>query len=393
MTDRISINSRSDIDALEPRKTRYRAWDAQLPGLCIRVAPSGSCTWYYEYRDGSGNRQAVKIGSADQINPGDARRATRCLGLDPAADKRSAKADRAKEDALGKLVKKRTVRAYLENDYGPNHLSTTRTGDASVARIMGTWVELLDKDMATVGLLDIERVRRSRLLAGVSAQTINRDWTALRALLNSARRAGLIQSLPEVRRLKENDAKRIRWLGQRDEVENQAMGERERFLEALENMPSLAGPAHSAIVVAYWTGMRRGEVFALEWRDVDFGRKQITVRAENAKSGKGRHIPLHPRLATYLAELDRTHDLLVPSLATGEKLTQINRSWATLCKRAQVSDFRFHDLRHDFASRLVMNGTDLYVVRDLLGHSSILLTERYAHLSPEQHHAAIEALG
>ncbi len=236
MSTRISINSRSDIDALEPRKTRFRAWDAQLPGLCVRVAPSESRTWYYEYRDGQGARQAVKIGSADRLNPGDARKAARSLGLDPAADKRTAKAERASEDAKKKLAKRRTVRAYLDNDYGPNHLTTTRTGDASSARIKASWAELLDRDMATIGMLDIERIRRSRAAAGVSAQSINRDWNALRALLNSARRAGLIQSLPEVRRLKETDAKRIRWLGQRDGIEKKATGERARFLAALEDM-------------------------------------------------------------------------------------------------------------------------------------------------------------
>jgi site-specific recombinase XerD len=60
--------------------------------------------------------------------------------------------------------------------------------------------------------------------------------------------------------------------------------------------------------------------------------------------------------------------------------------------RAALTDFRFHDLRHDYASRLVMRGADLYAVRDLLGHSSIILTERYAHLAPDRHRATVELL-
>jgi len=70
----------------------------------------------------------------------------------------------------------------------------------------------------------------------------------------------------------------------------------------------------------------------------------------------------------------------------------IKRPWRQLCEEAQVEDFRFHDLRHDFASRLVQAGVDLYQVKDLLGHSSITLTERYAHLAPDASRAAVEAL-
>ncbi|PHO04171.1 hypothetical protein CSC82_11595 [Rhodobacteraceae bacterium 4F10] len=392
LNSRITINSRSDIDALEPRKSRYRAWDAQVPGLCVRVAPSGSRVWYYEYRDPSGARQAVKLGSADRMNPGDARREARKLGLDPAAAKREAKAKRAETQAAKEAAKKRTVSHFLAHGYA-EHLKTTRSGDATAARIRSAWAGLLERDMATLVPLDIERERRKALGRGLSPQTVNRDWNALRALLNAARKAGLISSVPEVAAIKGADNKRVRWLGQLDRVDNMEQGERERFLTAVEDMGSLAWSARVAITTSYWTGLRRGEVFTLEWRDIDLERAQLTVRAENAKSGKSRHVPLHETIVGFLANLDRTSPLVVPSQATGKPLTQIKRSWATLCKRAELTDFRFHDLRHDFASRLVMAGTDLYVVRDLLGHSTIQLTERYAHLAPEHHKAAVEALG
>ena len=78
--------------------------------------------------------------------------------------------------------------------------------------------------------------------------------------------------------------------------------------------------------------------------------------------------------------------------AENKPLTDIKHSWATLVKEAQVDGFRFHDLRHDFASRLVQAGIPLDQVRDLLGHSSVTLTERYAHLAPHLRKAAVEML-
>ncbi len=384
MADRQTVNSRGDIAALEPRQTRYRAWDAQMPGLCVRVQPSGSRTWFFEYRDPGGSRQAVKIGNADRLSPADARKAARQFGLDPAADKRNAKAERAAKQAEKEASALRTVGAYLTNEYQPNHLDATRTGDATADRIRKAWASLLDRDMAQIAVLDLERVRRGRLQSGLKPQTINRDWSALRALLHSARRAGLIADVPELRKLKENDAERIRWLGQRDP------SERDRFLTALVDTPE---PARTVVTIAYWTGMRRGEVFSLEWGDIDFERGQITVRPETAKTGSSRHIPLHPTLAEHMGGLYRVNDLICPSPQTGAKMTTIKTAWSSLTTRANLIDFRLHDVRHDFASRLVMNGTDLYVVKDLLGHSTIQLTERYAHLAPERHKQALEGLG
>ena len=81
-----------------------------------------------------------------------------------------------------------------------------------------------------------------------------------------------------------------------------------------------------------------------------------------------------------------------PNPNTGHLIQKVRRSWPSLLVSAEIQDFRFHDLRHDFASRLVMAGVDLYRVRDLLGHASIQMTERYSHLAPAALAEAVEVL-
>jgi len=83
---------------------------------------------------------------------------------------------------------------------------------------------------------------------------------------------------------------------------------------------------------------------------------------------------------------------IFPSPKTGHRLQDLKKSWSFLLVRADIQDFRFHDLRHDFASRLVMAGIDLYRVKDLLGHASIQMTEKYSHLAPAALAEAVEVL-
>jgi integrase len=144
------------------------------------------------------------------------------------------------------------------------------------------------------------------------------------------------------------------------------------------------------------TGLRRGELFQLRWRDVTLDRARVTVRGEHAKSGQTRHIPLNAAILKVLQEWKPVNvepDALVfPGRDAGEPLDDIKTAWAALLKAAKITGFRFHDCRHDFASRLVMAGVDLNTVRELLGHADIKMVLRYAHLAPEHTAAAVERL-
>ena len=125
-----------------------------------------------------------------------------------------------------------------------------------------------------------------------------------------------------------------------------------------------------AILVRLGTGRRRGELTSLQWSDVDVHTKRLTVRAGYAKSGKARHVPLNSEVVDVLKRWRKQNVL----------------------KAAKVQDLRWHDLRHDFASQLAMRGVSLTVIRELLGHASLLMTQRYAYLAPEHKAAVVEML-
>ena len=141
--------------------------------------------------------------------------------------------------------------------------------------------------------------------------------------------------------------------------------------------------------------MRRGEILGLAWERVDFDRKQLTIPAGGAKTNKTRRVPLNSEaiavLRDWMMRTGRRTGPVFPS-RKGASLGHFRKSWASLVEQAEIENFRFHDLRHHAASRMVMGGVDLYSVARVLGHSSTIMTQRYAHLAPEHLQRAVEVL-
>lgn len=148
------------------------------------------------------------------------------------------------------------------------------------------------------------------------------------------------------------------------------------------------------ILLSINTGLRRGEVFSLKWDNVNFDRAIVTIEGNYAKSGKTRHVPLNKEALSVLKcwSKQTNQSSLVFANKDGKRFDSIKKSWAGVLKLAKIKNFRWHDLRHHFASRLVMAGVDLNTVRELLGHSDMALTLRYAHLAPEHKANAVEKL-
>ncbi len=210
----------------------------------------------------------------------------------------------------------------------------------------------------------------------LSGKTINNVLTVLRRMLVVARKRGLIAFVPDVEWLK----------SERPEFDFLDFNEAERLLAAAH------GEWRTMILTALRTGMRHGELIGLRWEDVDLVAGRIVVRQNvvngkigTPKSGKPREIPLGIEVRTALKEHRHLRGPLVFCDMNGELLGTVDTRlplWRA-CKKAGLRQIGWHACRHSFASHLVMRGASLKAVQELLGHSSIQMTMRYAHLAPE----------
>jgi integrase len=165
-----------------------------------------------------------------------------------------------------------------------------------------------------------------------------------------------------------------------------------RFLTAEEEARLLAaipGQWRTTVVFALHTGLRFSEQMLLTWEDIDAKRRILTVR--ESKAGEARHVPLNQIAVSTLQAIPRRLDCpWVFYTENGTQRSQMARQWVGWLKQAGIENFHWHDLRHTFASRLVMGGVDLYTVMKLMGHHSIEMTQRYAHLAPSHLKQAVE---
>ena len=241
------------------------------------------------------------------------------------------------------------------------------------------------------------------------AARINRDLTAPKARLSKAVqwRFVSVHPLQGVKRSKEDTTAVVRFLHADEEAslraallardEERRRGRisanewrRERGYELLPESGTYTDHLTPIVFLAINTGLRRGELLQLIWEDVDLDRAILTVRREVAKSGKTHHVPLNGEAVKALRERqghERTR-LVFPG-ENSEQMTHLKSAWTRVAKPAKLRAFRFHDLRHTFASKLVQRGVDLNAVRELLGHSDFSLTLRYAHLAAENKAAAV----
>lgn len=257
--------------------------------------------------------------------------------------------------------------SYVRNEI----VLRTFTGFAKVERLRGITPQL------------IEGYKKFRSEGGTMASTINTELNTLKAALNRAVSLGYLSRNPcrEVKKLR-TPRKQVRFLCN-DEVR-----------KLLEVGNARMGPIIETLL---YTGLRRDELTHLAWADVDLQRRIIAVQAKDGwhpKDYEVRHIPMAPRLHDLFRSLPRKdHPWVFPTSNGGPHLGHIlSRDFRKLARSCGVKGASLHTLRHTFASHLVMNGTDIYTVQKLLGHSSIKTTEIYAHLAPDFLKAAVERL-
>jgi integrase len=147
----------------------------------------------------------------------------------------------------------------------------------------------------------------------------------------------------------------------------------------------------SIVIAAVCTGLRKGEIVHIKWNDIDFANRIIFIA--NTKNGEKREVPVNDFLTATLKSITKHESSPYVFCDTeGKPYYDFRKSFATALQKAEIKDFRFHDLRHTFASNLVMGGVDLATVRELLGHKSIEMTLRYSHLSQDHKSRAVKIM-
>lgn len=216
----------------------------------------------------------------------------------------------------------------------------------------------------------------------IANATVNRYRATLSKMFN----LGIANKL-----IKENPVKDFKALRERNvKIRFLTVEEEQRLYEVLGHTNKHLEPI---ITCALQTGMRKGEIFNLRWSSIDF--EYGFIELLETKSGKSRKIPISERLRSILfnnLQANTGNEYVFINPETGKPYTDIKHSFHTVLKRANIKNFRFHDLRHTVATRLATNNIDLIVVKEILGHSKIETTMRYAHAIPKRKLEAIEVL-
>jgi excisionase family DNA binding protein len=344
-------------------------WNYGFGTVYVRKTKRGKESWYLDYR----NRHGERI---REIAKGATTRGEALIVLQ----------ERAGENLLPKspaLRKYRSVRfAELATLYVEDHAKlkkrSWKTDDYMIERSVKPFFG--EKLLSEITPLELERWMRWRLEQGVTKTTVNRGLQILKKMFNIAIGEGFTT---------ENPVRKVKMFPEKDNLMERILTEEEepRLIEAC---PDYLRPV---VITALHTGMRRGEILALEWPRIDLEKRMIKVT--RTKTDRTRWIEINATLLEVLRRQRIAHptsEIVFPSPTTGKAMVGTRKAFVRACKTAGISGLRFHDLRHTFASRLVERGVDIVTVKELLGHSTIILTQRYTHSRSEQRRRAVEHL-
>jgi integrase len=383
--------------AAQPAPKPFEIYDSRLPGFTLRVQPSGVRSYYARL----GRNRRVALGKVGQYKPDEARdRCEKVLGNVAHGRHPLHGLDGADSVTLGK---------FITDTYAPwAKAHRPRTAQMTLDRVELHFAKWYEQPLTDITLEDLENWRTKRITQGTEPSTVRRDLDTLASVLTRAVKLGhlpenvvrkierpRIDRAPKVRYLTRDEEVRLREaLEARDQEMRDARASANAWRRARKREPLAALPHYGdhltpAVLLSMNTGMRRGELLSLRWSAVDFKAKQLTIEGSTAKNQQTRHLPLN-------SEALETLKAWREQAPAGDRVfaidTGFKSAWGPLLVRAKLTNFRWHDLRHHFASRLVQAGVPLNTVRELLGHGSLAMTLRYAHLAPDQKREAVAKL-
>ncbi|MDO5115186.1 MAG: site-specific integrase [Synergistaceae bacterium] len=398
------------INKIKPTQKIEMHWDDGSGGvsnLAIKIRPTGKRSWHLYYKNPTDGKERQ-----DKIAPGTIplQRAREIAvlwngeiarGKDPRnvmkPQQAAPPAAVIKDPTLGEI--RAAYEAWLLPDDGgepplKSGKTTLRTIDSFKA-----YYQIPLSQFTVAEIRDWIANCRARNNKGIS---INRRIATLQAMLSWAKREGLISQdyrFPRIAKQATTDSDvKIRYLHD---------DERKRLYAALKEREQKQGKDYLkiAVIIANYSGIRRGALLGLRWGDIKTlldGSQSIHLSPRAAKSKKSYDLPLSNTVIKALEEWRvyseqtwgaiKPDDYIIRYGKAGTPITDLKHAWHSILKEANIQNFRWHDLRHDFASQLVMKGSDLYMVQRLLTHESIQMTQRYAHLAPKEQQAAVNKL-
>lgn len=402
------------VESAKPQQKPYEIHDrgrGAVKGLLLRIQPSGVKSYYVQIARG----QREKVGPGAMTLKNARKKAEQIIGQ--AANGHDFKAERQRK----RTAKQETLGKYLDGDYKAHAEANIASGAELIARVKKAFPHLLAKPMTDINDgLDMAKWRRER--SNVSLETQRRELTYLKAVLNHAVKSKLIpdhqlrhyrvkattaeqDTGAVIRYLTDDEEKRLRTaLSERDcEIKaKRASANLWRAERGRDLLPTLTGYAdhlEPLVLLALNTGLRRGDLLNLKWSNIDLDRRQMTLvisKSSHAKRKAGLRVtpvtlPLSAEAVDALKRWkQQAHSEYVFAGNTGKAITDVKKGFEALMTRASIEGFRFHDLRHTFASKLAMAGVDINTIRELMTHSDIKMTLVYAHLSPDHKAAALE---
>ncbi len=329
--------------------------------------------WWASYVDGRGQRTRRSTGTEDR------REAQALLSKWKLEAHREQRWDEPPAHTFDELML-----AYLEETQDRKR-SAER--DRRVARHLYRF--FTGRELESLAAADVHGYTAERRQAQVKDATIRRELALLSAAINYAK-TWWDWNIPNpvTGRNPARSEGRVRWI---------TRAEAGNLIQAAENEPRAPHLA-DFIRLALHTGCRKGELLGLEWQRVGLQEALIYLEPRHTKTKERRAVPLNGEARTALlnlAQFRATHCPESPWVfchKNGQRILNIRKGFTTACRRVGIQDFHPHDLRHTCAAWLVTAGVPLPEVRDLLGHSTIQMTERYAHLAPENVRAAVGVL-
>jgi integrase len=349
-------------------------FDAAVPGFAIRITAAGARSFVLNYETKAGRQRRITIGGLGDWSTAAARAEARRLrqiinqGGDPLGD---VEAERAAP-----------IMAELADRFEREHLPRKRPRTAADYRqllnshirpFFGPHTKVVD-----VRFADVEALHH-RITKTGAHYAANRAIAVLSKMFSMAMRWHWCPSNPAKGVERNTEYRRQRYLSA-DELTT--------LLQALARHPDRQ--AANIIRCLLMTGARRGEVLSMRWADLDLTAGTWSKPASSTKQHKDHVVPLAAPLRQLLSQIPRRGEFVFPGPGTAGHVTDVKRSWRSICQAAGITGLRLHDLRHSFASELASAGASLPLIGALLGHSSPVTTGRYAHLHARPQRAAVE---